>query len=134
MRSKESSTAEIVALLLPVLDNFELARGSINPGSEEGAKINDSYQGIFKQIVDILKGLGVSSIKTEGQYFDPEMHDAVLQDTESQLPDGAITRELRKGFKLNDQLLRPAMVQVINQFSQHLLCDYTNTGSLNFGI
>lgn len=122
---RENSTAEVVKLLLPILDNFELARSSIHPGSDKEETINNAYQSIYKQIVDILKGVGVVPIKTAGELFDPELHDAVSQLPDNDLPEDSVKTELRRGFTINGRLLRPAMVQVSCQFPELLIIPVT---------
>jgi molecular chaperone GrpE len=62
---------EVVESLLPVLDNFERARTQIKVETEREAKINDSYQSIYKQLVEILTSLGVEDVETVGKPFDP---------------------------------------------------------------
>jgi molecular chaperone GrpE len=63
-------------------------------------------------MVDIMKGLGVDAIDTVGSLFDPEMHEAIMREPNDEVPDGTVIMEFRKGFKMGDRLLRPAMVKV----------------------
>ncbi|WP_107670578.1 nucleotide exchange factor GrpE [Cyanothece sp. BG0011] len=98
--------------LLSVVDNFERARNSINPNNEGEAIIHKSYQGVYKNLVDSLKRLGVSPMRPEGQPFDPLYHEAMLREYTDEYPDGTVIEELMRGYMLGDQVLRHAMVKV----------------------
>eukprot|EP00877_Chromochloris_zofingiensis_P009546 jgi/Chrzof1/4845/Cz15g01110.t1 len=103
---------DVVATLLPLVDNFELARTQVKAESEAEQKINNSYQGLYKQMVDILKGLGVDAVPTVGSPFDPALHDAIMREPNDEVADGTVLQEFRKGFRMGERLLRPAMVKV----------------------
>lgn len=74
-------------------------------------------QGVYKQMVEVFRSLGVEAVPGVGAPFDPEVHDAIMREENDEVPDGTVLKEFRRGFKLGSQLLRPAMVQV----SQDLL-------------
>lgn len=103
---------DVVVGLLPLVDNFELARTQVKAETEGEQKINNSYQGLYKQMVDILRTLGVEPVNTVGAAFDPEFHEAIAREANDDVPDGTVLQEFRKGFAMGDRLLRPAMVQV----------------------
>jgi len=103
---------DVVTSMLPVLDNFELARTQIKAETEGEEKLINSYQNLYKQLVEILRGLGVDAVPTVGAPFDPELHDAIMREPSDEVPDGTVLQEFRKGFKMGDRLLRPAMVKV----------------------
>ncbi|KAI8466442.1 MAG: GrpE-domain-containing protein [Monoraphidium minutum] len=103
---------DVVTGLLPLVDNFELARTQVKTETEGEAKIQASYQGLYKQMVDILKGLGVDPVPTVGTPFDPNFHEAIAREANDDVPDGTVLQEFRKGFAMGERLLRPAMVQV----------------------
>ncbi|KAG6525162.1 protein GrpE-like [Zingiber officinale] len=103
---------EVIESLLPVLDSFERAKSQIKVESEEEEKINNSYQSIYKQFMEILASLGVESVKTVGCPFDPLLHEAIVQEESSEYEEGIIIQEFRKGFRLGERLLRPSMVKV----------------------
>jgi molecular chaperone GrpE len=63
-------------------------------------------------MVDIMKGLGVDTVDTVGAPFDPEIHEAIMREPNDEVPDGTVLLEFRKGFKMGERLLRPAMVKV----------------------
>lgn len=104
--------SDVVKDLLPLVDNFELARTQVKAETEAEQKINNSYQGLYKQMVDIMRSLGVEAVSTVGQLFDPELHEAIMREPSDEVADGTVLLEFRKGFKLGDKLIRPAMVKV----------------------
>jgi molecular chaperone GrpE len=116
--SKEKETLEqqskrsVITELLPVVDNFERARLSIKPTNEGEKVIHNSYQGVYKSLVDSLKRLGVSAMRPEGQQFDPNYHEAMLREATNEHPEGTIIEQLMRGYLLEDQVLRHAMVKV----------------------
>jgi len=107
-----SVRGDVVTSLLPVVDNFELARTQVKAETEAEQKINNSYQSLYKQFVDFLRGLGVEAVPTVGTPFDPNLHEAIMKEPSSEVEDGTVLTEFRKGFKIGDKLLRPAMVKV----------------------
>jgi len=98
--------------LLPVVDNFERARAQIKPQTEEGLSVHKSYQGVYKDLVDRLKRIGVAQMRCEGQEFDPNLHEAVLREPTSAHPEGTVIEELVRGYTLGERVLRHAMVKV----------------------
>lgn len=59
-----------------------------------------------------MKGLGLDAVDTVGAVFDPELHEAIMREPNDEVPDGTVLLEFRKGFRMGDRLLRPAMVKV----------------------
>ncbi|MGG6264428.1 nucleotide exchange factor GrpE [Leptolyngbya sp. AN03gr2] len=98
--------------LLPVVDNFERARSQIKPQTEGESAIHKSYQGVYKDMVDRLKKVGVAPMKAQGKEFDPNLHEAVMREPTSEYPEGAVVEELMRGYMLDDKVLRHAMVKV----------------------
>ncbi|AFY32306.1 nucleotide exchange factor GrpE [Calothrix sp. PCC 7507] len=98
--------------LLPVVDNFERARAHLKPQSEGEMTIHKSYQGVYKQLVDSLKRLGVAPMRPDGQEFDPNLHEAVMREPTDEHPEGTVLEELVRGYYLGDRVLRHAMVKV----------------------
>jgi molecular chaperone GrpE len=98
--------------LLPVVDNFERARSQIKPQNDGEMTIHKSYQGVYKQLVDGLKRIGVSPMRPEGQEFDPNLHEAVMREPTDQHPEGVVIEQLMRGYMLNERVLRHAMVKV----------------------
>jgi molecular chaperone GrpE len=98
--------------LLPVVDNFERARSQIKPQTDAEMAIHKSYQGVYKQLVDALKRLGVSAMRSEGQEFNPQFHEAVMREPSHDHPEGTVIEEFVRGYQLGDRVLRHAMVKV----------------------
>lgn len=102
----------IVTELLPVVDNFERARVQIQPTTEGEQTIQNSYQGVYKTLVDCLKRLGVSAMRPEGKQFDPNFHEAMLREATDEHPEGTVIEQLMRGYMLEEQVIRHAMVKV----------------------
>jgi molecular chaperone GrpE len=98
--------------LLSVVDNFERARSQIKPQNDGEMALHKSYQGVYKDLVDRLKKVGVSPMRAEGQPFDPNFHNAVMREPTAEHPDGTVIEELMRGYLLGDKVLRHAMVKV----------------------
>jgi molecular chaperone GrpE len=98
--------------LLPVVDSFERARSQVKPQTDQEAAIHKSYQGVYKQLVDGLKRIGVAPMRPEGKPFDPNLHEAVLREPTDQYSEGTVVEELVRGYLLGDRVLRHAMVKV----------------------
>jgi molecular chaperone GrpE len=98
--------------LLPVVDNFERARSQIKPQTDGEMSIHKSYQSVYKQLVDCLKRVGVSPMRSEGKEFDPNLHEAVMREATDEHPEGTVIEELVRGYVLGDRVLRHAMVKV----------------------
>lgn len=101
-----------ISELLPVVDSFELARTHIQTQTEAEEKIHRSYQGVYKQLVDCLKRVGVSPMRPEGKPFDPNLHEAVLRQPTAEHPEGTVLEELKRGYLLGERVLRHSMVKV----------------------
>lgn len=97
--------------LLPILDNFELGLGAAKTATD-AAGIVQGLEMVRKQLEDFLRTSGVENIDATGQPFDPNFHEAVGQEASAEFPEGTVVRQLRRGFKLRDRLLRPASVVV----------------------
>jgi molecular chaperone GrpE len=98
--------------ILPVVDNFERARQQLEPQAEEAQTIHRSYQGLYKQLVDVFKQLGVSPMRVEGEPFDPTLHEAVLREPSDEHGEDVVIAELQRGYHLNGRVLRHALVKV----------------------
>ncbi|MFM2081054.1 MAG: nucleotide exchange factor GrpE [Cyanobacteriota bacterium] len=98
--------------ILPVVDNFERARQQLDPQAEEAQAIHRSYQGLYKQLVDVFKQLGVSPMRVEGEPFDPNLHEAVLREPSDAHAEDVVIAELQRGYHLNGRVLRHALVKV----------------------
>jgi molecular chaperone GrpE len=97
--------------LIPILDNFELGLQAAKAGGSQSA-VQDGLMMVFKQLQDFLVSCGVETIDATGQHFDPNVHEAIAQEQNAEVAEGFVIRQLRKGYKLKDRLIRPANVVV----------------------
>jgi len=105
-------TCSTLSEILPVVDNFERARQQLDPQAEEAQTIHRSYQGLYKQLVEVFKQLGVSPMRVEGEPFDPTLHEAVLREPSEEHHEDVVIAELQRGYHLNGRVLRHALVKV----------------------
>lgn len=97
--------------IIEVLDNFE--RGAkANETVEDCEKVKESFNLVHKQLLEVLSKAGLETIEAEGKEFDPNFHEAVMQTPTSEYPEHTIINELQKGYKLEDRVLRPSLVNV----------------------
>jgi molecular chaperone GrpE len=101
-----------ISELLPVVDNFERARSQLKPQTDGEMNIHKSYQSVYKQLVDCLKRVGVSPMRSEGKEFDPMLHEAVMRESTDEYSEGTVIEELVRGYLLGERVLRHAMVKV----------------------
>jgi molecular chaperone GrpE len=110
----ERATERLVADLLPVLDSFDGALGSLAAAdTPEQEKLRNGVLGIQSQLVGVLQKAGLERMDVDGSTFDPNQHEAVMQDDGAGEPHVAET--LRTGYRLKDRVLRPAMVRVTRE-------------------
>ncbi len=101
----------LLADLLPVIDNFERAL-QVEATSEETASIVKGIEMVYRSLIEATEKEGLQIIKAEGEQFDPNVHQAVMQEQDSEKETGVVLRELQKGYMLKDRVLRPTMVSV----------------------
>jgi molecular chaperone GrpE len=105
--------------LIPILDNFELGLQAAR-NAPEAAPIVAGLSMVYKQLQDFLSNSGVETIDATGQTFDPNLHEALAQEENHEVPEGYVIRQVRKGYRLRDRLLRPANVVVSKGSPQHV--------------
>jgi molecular chaperone GrpE len=111
---REFAVSGAVEQFLPVLDNFQLALGSA--GSVE--QLRTGIELIVKQMEEVLRSLNVVPVETVGTKFDPRVHEALESVDRSDLPDHQVLEEVRRGYRIRDRLLRPALVRIVNNPQQ----------------
>jgi molecular chaperone GrpE len=111
---RDYAVGNVVEQFLPVLDNFELALKA--KGSAE--QMRSGVELIVKQMEEILRQLQVHPVATVGEEFDPRHHEALGTVERDDLPDQHVAEEIRRGYKLRERLLRPAMVRVASNPKQ----------------
>lgn len=108
---------KIIKDLLDVLDNFERAISLMKNGnpdikSDENDAMQEGISLIYSQLLEVLTKAGLEEIEALGQEFDPKFHHAVLNEPSDEFKSGEVSKVLQKGYKLNDRVIRPAMVVV----------------------
>jgi molecular chaperone GrpE len=111
---RDYATGSVVEKFLPVVDNFELALKS----SGTAEQLRSGVELIVKQMEDALRQLQVTPIPALGAEFDPRYHEALGSVERLDLPDQHVAEEIRRGYKLRDKLLRPALVRVASNPKQ----------------
>ena len=105
-------TCTTLSEILPIVDNFERARQQLNPEGEEAQALHRGYQGLYKQLVEVLKNLGVAPMRVVDQAFDPSLHEAVMREPSDEKAEDIVIEELQRGYHLNGRVLRHALVKV----------------------
>ncbi|CAN1768005.1 Protein GrpE [Linum perenne] len=109
---RSDAQGAVIESLLPMVDSFERAKQQLKPETDKEKRIDASYQGIYKQFLEIMKGLQVTSVPTVGHPFDPSVHEAIAREESEEYEEGIVVQEFRPGFCIGDRLIRPAMVKV----------------------
>jgi molecular chaperone GrpE len=102
---------KLIEELLPLFDNFEFGMMEVRKGDPK-SPIVIGMEMIERQLKEFMASSGVEAIDATGTKFDPNLHEAVGQEESEEAEEGIVIRQMRRGFKLRDRLLRPAMVVV----------------------
>ena len=105
-----SILSDVIEVILPILDNLENA-AKVETKDEEYTK---GIELVLKQFQDTLKAKGVEEIKTLGETFDPQLHEAVSSVQDDTKGEKEIVQEYRKGYKIGNRVIRHSMVVVAN--------------------
>jgi molecular chaperone GrpE len=115
MREKEEAIRyannALLEKLLPIVDNFELGLDAAKT-APDAASILLGMNMVHKQLLEFLRSHGLEEVAAEGEPFDPNKHDAVAQEASTTVPEGHVIRQVRKGYKLKDRLIRASSVVV----------------------
>ena len=107
-------SAELITEFLPVLDTLEKSAATTKAEDENSKAWKEGVELVCKQFEDVLKKLGAEEIKAVGEPFDPNLHDAVMHVEDETLGESIVAKELKKGYKLKDRIIRHSMVVVAN--------------------
>jgi len=102
---------ECMKKVIEVVDNFDRALTMVEK-IDNIDKMKETFLVLNKQLTESLTKLGLEQIKSVGEIFDPNLHEAVMQTQTDEYPEDTVIREMQKGYKLGDKVLRPAMVAV----------------------
>lgn len=115
IREKEEAirfaNAGLMEKLLPILDNFELGLDAAR-GDAAAKGIVDGFSMVHRQLGDFLVSCGLQPVDAVGQPFDPKLHEALGHETDAAQADGIVLRQMRRGYRLADRLIRPSSVIV----------------------
>jgi len=106
---RDYALAEALKQFLPILDSLDRALKTQSSSAED---FRAGVDLIDRQFHDVLAKLGVEPLETQGQPFDPNLHQAIQTVETEEVPDNHVVDELQRGYKIKDRLLRPAMVRV----------------------
>ena len=107
LQAADQGKEDLLAKLLPVLDNLELALGATG----EPEKWRSGVEMIFRQFLEVLAEAGLKPIPAVGEAFDPNIHEAVMREPSAE-PENTVLEELKKGYLFGEKTLRPSMVKV----------------------
>jgi molecular chaperone GrpE len=109
----DRASDRLVEALLPILDSFDGALGSVAADTAEMQKLVHGLHGIHAQLMGVLEKAGLERIDADGAPFDPNEHEAVMQDAGDGEPHVAET--MRTGYRLKGKVIRPSMVRVTRE-------------------
>lgn len=101
----------LLSKLLAIVDDFDRAIANM-PAELHGGGWVEGIVAIDRKLRQLLESEGLTAIEAEGQPFDPHQHEAVVRESTTAVPEGTVTAELQKGYRIRDRILRPAMVAV----------------------
>jgi molecular chaperone GrpE len=114
-REKEDAikyaNSSLLERLVAIVDNFELGLEAAR-GEGEQSPIYSGMTLVLKQLNDFLAENGLQPIEAEGKPFDPNLHQAIAHEPSDQFPEGIVLRQIRRGYRFKDRLLRPSSVVV----------------------
>ncbi|GAB4542353.1 MAG: hypothetical protein Kow0063_34250 [Anaerolineae bacterium] len=108
---RRTSTEALLLKILPIVDDFERAFQTLPEELAEAAWV-DGIRMVFRKLQTLLESQEVTPIEAAGQPFDPQWHEAILQEETSEHPDGYVIEEMQRGYRLGERVLRPAVVKV----------------------
>ncbi len=112
---REYAVGNAVEAFLPALDNFHLAlKAQASP-----EQFRSGVELVAKQMEEAMKSLGVVAVETVGAAFNPHMHEALSRVETAEHPDEQVLEEVRRGYRIRERLLRPALVTVAHNAAQH---------------
>ena len=107
----QAASAAVIKHFLGILDDLERALKN-RPKEGDGAAWAEGIELVYRKLVSILESEGVTQMQTDGQMFDPNLHEAILSEDSDQHESGQIIEAVQQGYLLGDKVVRPAMVRV----------------------
>jgi molecular chaperone GrpE len=122
----ESLKAELLLKFLNIRDDYLRALSVAKQGGKSEPVVIEGLEGILKNIDSLLASEGVREIETVGTPFDPNVHDAIAYSTSEDAPENTVTTEIRKGYLLNNKVLRPSLVEISKKIVKNSVSDSSN--------
>jgi molecular chaperone GrpE len=122
----ESLKAELLLKFLNIRDDYLRALSVAKQGGKSEPVVIEGLEGILKNIDSLLASEGVREIETVGTPFDPNVHDAIAYSTRESTPENTVTTEIRKGYLLNNKVLRPSLVEISKKIVKNSVSDSSN--------
>jgi len=118
--------AELLLKFLNIRDDYLRALSVAKQGGKSEPVVIEGLEGILKNIDSLLASEGVREIETVGTPFDPNVHDAIAYSTREDAPENTVTTEIRKGYLLNNKVLRPSLVEISKKIVKNSVSDSSN--------
>ena len=109
---RKFANESLIREMLTVVDNLERALNSSNNDNQANSHIAEGVDMTLKEILKVFEKFNVKPIEALGKPFDPNFHQAAMQEETNEHPENTVLNELEKGYMIHDRLLRPAMVVV----------------------
>lgn len=109
--SYQNAAGDVIKSLLPVIDDFDRAMANVPEELKDNLWVS-GVEMIQRKLNKVLDDYGVTTIDPTGEEFDPSLHEAIGQDTDTDVPSGHVTVTMQKGYKVGERVLRPALVRV----------------------
>lgn len=108
----DKGAMEALEKILPVIDNLERALDTIEEDNK--TPFQEGIEKIYRQLMDTLEEIGVKPMNAVGTEFDPTFHNAVIHEEDENQGENLVVEEMQKGYMYKEQVLRHAMVKVVN--------------------
>jgi len=112
-RMYDIGAKEVLAKLLPVIDNFERGIDALSDEEKEGA-FAQGFIKIYQQLMTTMTEIGVTPMNAKGKEFNPDLHNAVMHEEDPEQGENLVAEEFQKGYMYKDSVLRHSMVKVVN--------------------
>jgi len=109
--ARRNATIDLAERLLPILDDFERALEAV-PANIADDNWFEGVALVYRKLRAILENVNIARIEALGQPFDPNVHEAVLEEESDEYESGIVVKELQTGYRLDDRVIRPALVIV----------------------
>jgi len=111
LESRQSADADFAKAMLQVLDHFDMAL-SVDPAKVDAKTVLEGVKITYDELKKVLQNRGIDAYDATGKPFDPNFHEAVMQEASDKYPPMTVTQTFQQGYKIGDRVLRPAKVKV----------------------